>query len=210
MSLTMIPHIHPWTPSTNVDYLCRLQMFTSNVDHSYICRTDQRPTYPWHFPSPYITSVIFSYITSVIWTNTRYYVFVWPIRYRPIPGIFLLFLLLHGPVSNFHSQSLIYHIQVSGTPQPIHFLKADDVSYPNSGKIQTQRQCQLQRQRRQGNKWINNSVLYFRNLDDSSIQKTTNKKQQQTTNNNKWQTMTNNKQRPTTNNNQPQTLTNDK
>ena len=28
----------------------------------------------------------------------------------------------------------LYRIQASGTPQPIHFLKADDVSYPNSGE----------------------------------------------------------------------------
>ena len=60
-------------------------------------------------------------------------VFVGPIRHRPIPGIFLLLLLLLllGPVSDFYSQSLIYHIQASGSPQPIHFLKAHDVSYPN-------------------------------------------------------------------------------
>ena len=59
--------------------------------------------------------------------------FVGPIGYRPIPGIFLLLLLLLlGPVSDFHSQSLIYHIQASGTPQPIHYLKAHDVSYQYS------------------------------------------------------------------------------
>ena len=55
---------------------------------------------------------------------------VGPIGDRPIPGIFLLLLL--WPVSDFHSQSLIYHIQASGTHQPIHFLKAHDVSYPHS------------------------------------------------------------------------------
>ena len=65
-------------------------------------------------------------------------VFVGPIGYRPIPGIFLLLLLLLllllrllfllGPVNDLYSQSLIYHIQASGTPQPIHFLKAHDVS----------------------------------------------------------------------------------
>ena len=30
--------------------------------------------------------------------------------------------------SDFYSKSLIYHIQASGSPQPIHFLKAHDVS----------------------------------------------------------------------------------
>ena len=55
---------------------------------------------------------------------------VGPIGYRPIPGILLLLLL--GPVSDFYSKSLIYHIQASGSPQPIHFLKAHDVSYPNT------------------------------------------------------------------------------
>ena len=39
---------------------------------------------------------------------------------------------LLGPVSDFYSKSLIYHIQASGSPQPIHFLKAHDVSYPNT------------------------------------------------------------------------------
>ena len=46
--------------------------------------------------------------------------------------LLLLLLLLLGPVSDFDSQSLIYHIQASGSPQPIHFLKAHDVSYPNT------------------------------------------------------------------------------
>ena len=57
---------------------------------------------------------------------------VGPIGNRPIPGIFLLLFL--WPVSDFHSQSPIYHIQASGTHQPIHFLKAHDVSYPNSDR----------------------------------------------------------------------------
>ena len=47
------------------------------------------------------------------------------------PWYFFLLLLL-GPVSDFYSKSLIYHIQASGSPQPIHFLKAHDVSYPNT------------------------------------------------------------------------------
>ena len=37
--------------------------------------------------------------------------------------------------------------QASRTPQIVYFLKADDVSYPNSGKIQIQIQRQIQRQR---------------------------------------------------------------
>ena len=37
------------------------------------------------------------------------------------------------PVSDFLSQSLICHIKAS-TPQPIHFLKAHDVSYPTSDR----------------------------------------------------------------------------
>ena len=44
----------------------------------------------------------------------------------------LLLLLLLGLVGDLHSQSLIYQIQASGTPQHRHFLKAHDVSYPNS------------------------------------------------------------------------------
>ena len=56
-------------------------------------------------------------------------VFVGPIGYQPIPGIFLILL---GPVSDFYSKSLIYHIQASWSPQPIHFLKAHDVSYANT------------------------------------------------------------------------------
>ena len=32
------------------------------------------------------------------------------------------------PVSNYYYKCLIYHIQASGSPQPIHFLKAHDVS----------------------------------------------------------------------------------
>ena len=55
---------------------------------------------------------------------------VGPIGNRPFPGIFLLLFL--WPVSDFHSQSPIYHIQASGTHQPIHFLKAHDISSPHS------------------------------------------------------------------------------
>ena len=36
------------------------------------------------------------------------------------------------PVSNYYYKCLIYHIQASGSPQPIHFLKAHDVSSPNT------------------------------------------------------------------------------
>ena len=32
------------------------------------------------------------------------------------------------PVSDYYYKCLIYHIQASGSPQPIHFLKAHDVS----------------------------------------------------------------------------------
>ena len=53
-------------------------------------------------------------------------------RVPTYPWYFLLLLLLLGPVSDFYSKSLIYHIQASGSPQPIHFLKAHDVSYPNT------------------------------------------------------------------------------
>ena len=49
-------------------------------------------------------------------------------RVLTYPWYFLLLLLLLGPVSDFYSKSLIYHIQASGSPQPIHFLKAHDVS----------------------------------------------------------------------------------
>ena len=35
-------------------------------------------------------------------------------------------------VSNYYYNCLIYHIQASGSPQPIHFLKAHYVSYPNT------------------------------------------------------------------------------
>ena len=90
---------------------------------------------------------------------------VGPIWYQPITGFVLLFLfLLLGPVSDFHySESLIYNIQASGTPQRIHFLKAHDVSYPNLRRRvlqrQWQRQRQLQRQRRQENNWDTNSVI---------------------------------------------------
>ena len=38
------------------------------------------------------------------------------------------------PVSDYYYKCLIYHIQASGSPQPIHFLKAHDVSYQNSGE----------------------------------------------------------------------------
>ena len=53
-------------------------------------------------------------------------------RTHRVPTYPWLFLLLLGPVSDFYSKSLIYHIQASGSPQPIHFLKAHDVSYPNT------------------------------------------------------------------------------
>ena len=33
-----------------------------------------------------------------------------------------------SPVSDFYYKCLIYHIQASGSPQPIHFLKAQNVS----------------------------------------------------------------------------------
>ena len=36
------------------------------------------------------------------------------------------------PVSNYYYNCLIYHTQASGSPQPIHFLKAHDVSSPNT------------------------------------------------------------------------------
>ena len=168
MSLTMIPHIHHWTPSTNVDYLCRLQMFTSNVDHSYTCWTDRRPTYPWHFPTPYITFVIFSYITSVIWTNRQCYVFVWPIVYPPIPGIFLLLLLLHEPVSNFHFQSLIYHIQVSWPLNPYIFWKLMMSAIQIRAKYKHKDNVSYVDKDAKGIIEWNNSVLYFQNLDHSS------------------------------------------
>ena len=38
------------------------------------------------------------------------------------------------PVSNYYYNCLIYHIQASGSPQPIHFLKAHVVSYTNSDR----------------------------------------------------------------------------
>ena len=164
MSLAMIPHIHHWTPSTNVDYLCRLQMFTSNVDHSYTCWTDRRPTYPWHFPTPYITFVIFSYITSVIWTNRQCYVFVWPIVYPPIPGIFLLLLLLHEPVSNFHFQSLIYHIQVSWPLNPYIFWKLMMSAIQIQAKYKHKDNISYVDKDAKGIIEWNNSVLYFQNL----------------------------------------------
>ena len=44
------------------------------------------------------------------------------------------FLLLLGPDSDFYSKGLICHIQVSGSPQPIHFLKAHHVSSPNTNE----------------------------------------------------------------------------
>ena len=34
------------------------------------------------------------------------------------------------PVSDYYYKCLIYHIQASGSPQPIHFLKAHDISSP--------------------------------------------------------------------------------
>ena len=34
-------------------------MPTANVDYVYVCRTHRVPTFPWLFPSPCITSVIF-------------------------------------------------------------------------------------------------------------------------------------------------------
>ena len=36
------------------------------------------------------------------------------------------------PVSDYYYKCLIYHIQAWGSPQPIHFLKAHDISSPNT------------------------------------------------------------------------------
>ena len=55
------------------------------------------------------------------------------------------------PATIFHEliDELKHCRQASGTPKIVYFLKADDVSYPNSDKIQiqTQIQRQIQRQR---------------------------------------------------------------
>ena len=85
-----------------------------------------------HFSCNYLQQ---NWLKCPVFSVTNYktpWLIVGPIGYRPIPGIFLLLLLLLGPVSNFRSQSLIYHIQASGTSQPIHFLKVHDVSCPNT------------------------------------------------------------------------------
>ena len=89
----------------------------------------------------YFSLVYFERLFAKLWTTCSLFI-VRPIGYRPIPGIFLLllllllllFLLLLGPESDFYSKSLIYYIQASGSPQPIHFLKAHDASYPNTDK----------------------------------------------------------------------------
>ena len=102
------------------------------------------------------------------------------------------------------SKKAFYHIQASGTPQQIYFLKAYDVSYPNSDEntyMKTKTiQRKWQRQRHQENNWNNNSVLNIRNSDDSSI---LNNNQQWATTNNKQQTSTNKRQRQMTNNIKP-------
>ena len=36
------------------------------------------------------------------------------------------------PVSDYYYKCLLYHIQAWGSPQPIHFLKAHDISSPNT------------------------------------------------------------------------------
>ena len=87
---------------------------------------------PFHLAVPTSEASFQFMIANTIFFLITFSFNVRPIGYRPIPGIFLLLLFLLGPVSDCYSKSLIYHIQTSGSPQPIHFLKAHDVSYPNS------------------------------------------------------------------------------
>ena len=119
---------------------------------------------------------------------------VGPIGNRPIP--ILLLLLLLWPVSDFHSQSLIYHIEASGTPQPTHFLKAHYFSYPNSDKIQTKNKDSYKdNDKDKDAKRITEiiTVCYtFGILKTQAFQMSNNDNQQRTTNNNKIQTTTNN------------------
>ena len=74
-------------------------------------------------------------LKNLIWPKLRILTFCRTHLEPTYPWYFLLLLLLLlllGPVSDFYSKGLIYHIQASGSPQPIHFLKAHDVSYPNT------------------------------------------------------------------------------
>ena len=81
------------------------------------------------------------------------------------------------PVSDFHSQSLIYYIQASGTPQPIHFLKAHD---DNEKDKDAKRIAETL------------TVCYTFGM-TQTFQTTTNNDQKQTTNNDQRQTINNDK-----------------
>ena len=82
-------------------------------------------------------TILFSLLTRLKWTPYAIviycYVYMYS-HYRPIKysKINKISSPSPWPVSNYYYKCLIYHIQASGSPQPIHFLKTHDISSPNT------------------------------------------------------------------------------